>query len=199
MSLRIPGAALLSFLLLSLPASVRAGQDGEGEIDEEIEGFEDLADDDFTQHVSLAPGSLLGSLSGNYEYLVARRHGLLAEAAYAVFGAGAGSWSTGVAYRFHFHGGMGGPFAGPFLRFGEFETELPLEKGKFEVSGSALVAGANAGYRWQGTRGVAFTLRGGYGHPVVKEVAWSPSEPKEAGFFEGMLGLDVELNVGYSF
>lgn len=199
MSLRIQGAALLCFLLLSLPASVRAGQDEEGEIDDEIEEIEDLADDDYTQHVSLAPTSLLGGLSGNYEYLVARRHGLLAEAGYAVFGAGAGSWSTGVAYRFHFHGGMGGLFAGPFLRFGEFETEFPLEKGKFKMSGSALLAGANAGYRWQGAHGVAFTLRGGYGHTVVREVAWSPSEPEEAGLIEGMLGLDLELNVGYSF
>lgn len=189
MSLPIRLATAACLLALCLPATVRA----------EEEEVEEIAADSYTHNVSLAVGSVLGGLSGNYEHLVARRHGVLAEGGYALFGNGAGSWSVGAGYRFHFHPGMESLFAGAFVRYGEFDTEIPIEEDTYDMSGSALILGANAGYRWQWGTGLTFTLRGGYGIPVVKDVAWSPAEPDGAGLIEGFLGLDLELNLGYSF
>ena len=90
-------------------------------------------------------------------------------------------------------------FAGAFVRYGELDLELPIEDVTYGMSGTALFVGANVGYRWQWGNGISLSLRGGYGIPVVKDLDWSPSEPDEAGLFEAILGLDLELNVGYSF
>lgn len=181
-------AAALSALILSFPGSLRAEEE-----------LEEISDDRFTRNVSISVGSVLGGLSGNYEHLLARRHGVLAEGAYSLFGTGAGSWTVGAGYRYHFHPGMESLFAGAFVRYGELDVEIPVEKDTYGLSGTALLAGANVGYRWQWANAVTFALRGGYGIPVIKDLAWSPSAPDQAGVLEAFMGFDLELNLGYSF
>src|SRR5262245_48647145 len=78
--------------LLPLP-SVAAGSEEE---EEEAPALP------FRQSIALSPFILLGGLSGNYEYLLGYRHGLLAEGSYGIVGDSKGSWSAGAGYRFHF-------------------------------------------------------------------------------------------------
>jgi hypothetical protein len=106
---------------------------------------------------------------------------------------------VGAGYRYHFHPGMESLFAGAFVRYGELDLEVPIKDETFGLSGTALLVGANVGYRWQWGNGLSLALRGGYGIPVLKDLDWTPSEPEEAGVFETFMGLDLELNLGYSF
>ncbi len=73
---------------------------------------------------------------------------------------------------------------------------------EYEVEGGLAAAGANLGYRWQWGNGVAMSLRGGYGYPIWSDVEWTPDDGENEdfkGIFEALMGLDLELSVGYSF
>ena len=109
-------------------------------------------------------------------------------------------------YRFHFSPGLEGLFLGAFLRTGGIASEVEYKDGddevEYEVEGGLAAAGANLGYRWQWGNGVAMSLRGGYGYPFWSDVEWSPDDGENEdfkGIFEALMGLDLELSVGYSF
>lgn len=197
-----PFLAALTLLsaLAFIPTQAFAGDVEEEETEDESPALP------FRQSVGLSPFILVGGLSGNYEYLLGYRHGLMAEGSYGLLGDASGSWSVGAGYRFHFFPGMGGPFLGAFTRGGFVTTKVPLEekagKKTYSLESPVTLLGANGGYRWQGEKGWNLVVRGGYGYPVVSDFRWSPTDPEDAdikGIIEGFMGLDVELTLGYSF
>lgn len=160
---------------------------------------------EFRQSIAVSPFSVLGGIDGNYEYLVAGRHGLVAEGGYAMAGSSKGSYNAGAGYRFHFTPGMESGFLGVFVRYGhlkgEVEGEVNEEKTRFGYETPLFAIGPNIGTRWQWDNGFAMTLRGGYGY-VVSDIEWSPTEPEPeflGTLVETLLGLDAEFTFGYSF
>lgn len=191
-----PLPVLLAVLLLGT-AEPRAAED-------DVE--EDAPAHAFTHSIGVAPLVFLGSFYANYETLLAPRHGLLAEGGYAFAGPSSGSWGASLGYRYHFTPGLEGLFAGAFVRTGALASEVEIKDGDdestYDVEGGYATAGANLGYRWQWVNGVAMSLRGGYGYPFWSEVEWSPDDDKHGtvkDVFEALMGLDLELSVGYSF
>lgn len=190
--------------LMPLAAALAIGVSEARAGDEEVE--EDAPAYNFNRSIAFTPLIFLGQLYANYEHLLAKRHGLLAEGGYNFFGPSSGSWAGALGYRYHFSPGLEGLFAGAFLKSGYLTSELEIDaegtKTKYDVEGPQTTAGANLGYRWQWGNGVAATLRGGYGYPFLTDIEWSPDNGEDEGikdFIEATFGLDLELTVGYSF
>lgn len=159
----------------------------------------------FTRSVGLAPGTMLGSPAANMEYLLGYRHGLLVEGSASLIGPSAGSWAFGGGYRFHLNLGLEGPFLGAFVRSAEVRSKIPFEEEKtrtYDLEASLVLVGFNLGYRWMGRKGWNVVARGGFGNPVESDFRWSPAEPEnqdQKGLVEGLMGLDLEITMGYAF
>jgi hypothetical protein len=191
---------VLGAALLFLGASQARAAGGDMEVEEETPAHA------FTRSVGVTPLVFLGQLYANYEQLLVPRHGLLAEGGYVFFGPSSGSWSASLGYRYHFSPGLEGLFVGAFLRTGAFNSEVEYknedDEVTYDVEGGMAAAGANLGYRWQWGNGVAMSLRGGYGYPFWSDVEWTPDDGENEDFkgvFEALMGLDLEVSVGYSF
>lgn len=161
----------------------------------------------FRHSISLSSFILLGSLQVNYEYLVEKRHGLLAEGYYAFAGMSANSWTMGLSYRYHFKPSLTGLFANAFYRYSpEFSNTYKIEEDNnvntYNLKTRLNVLGLGAGYRWQWKNGLAAVVRGGYGYQIKPTYNWTPSLPidnSDQTSREAQLGLDLEFSVGYSF
>ncbi len=75
-------------------------------------------------------------------------------------------------------------------------------KTTFGYESPFFLLGANIGTKWQWANGVALTLRGGYGIPLLTDFTWTPTDPEPEiikSIVEFFVGLDLEFSVGYSF
>lgn len=173
---------------------------------EQIEQTEQIAKP-FRHSISLSSFILLGSLQVNYEYLLAKRHGLVAEGYYAFAGTSANSWTTGLSYRYHFNPSLKGLFVNAFYRYSpEFNNTYKIKEDNntntYNLKTQLNVLGLGVGYRWQWKNGLAAVVRGGYGYQINPTYNWTPSLPEDNSdktSREAQLGLDLELSVGYSF
>ena len=157
--------------------------------------------------ISVSSFILLGSLQINYEYLLWKRHGLMAEGYYAFAGTSVDSWTLGASYRYHFKPSLKGLFVNAFYRHGgNFTSTIKLKENNttntYKLTTQLNVLGLGVGNRWQWKNGLAVVLRGGYGYQINPNYKWSPNVPADNTIkskHEAQLGLDLELSVGYSF
>lgn len=157
--------------------------------------------------ISLSSFVLLGSLQVNYERLLGKRHGLVAEGYYAFAGTSSDSWTMGVSYRYHLKPSLKGLFFNGFYRYSpQFKNTYKIKEDNntytYRLKTQLNVLGLGIGNRWQGKNGLAVVIRGGYGYQIQPHYNWSPSLPKDSAdksSREALLGLDLELSVGYAF
>ncbi|MBC7913235.1 MAG: DUF3575 domain-containing protein [Pyrinomonadaceae bacterium] len=161
----------------------------------------------FRSSISLSSILLLGSLQVNYEHLVGKRHGLMAEGYYAFAGTSAKSWTVGASYRYHLKPSLDGLFFNAFYRHGgQFSNTFKIKESNttntYNLKTQLNVVGLGLGNRWQWNNGLAVVARGGYGYQIEPNYKWSPTLPidtKTRSSREAQLGLDLELSLGYSF
>lgn len=150
-----------------------------------------------TDSINLSALLVLGAVIITYEHLVAQRHGIVVEGYYSnAFNPSTQSWTGGLAYRYHFSEGMGGLFAGPFVRGGYLREGLNTE---YELECPYALVGANIGYRFQFDVGPNFVLRAGYGYQFYSDYRWTPRPPDDAATRKALNGLDIEVSLGFSF
>ena len=156
--------------------------------------------------VSLSSFIFLGSVGLNYERLVGKHHGLLAEGYYSFAGSSKNTLTIGLSYRYHFKPSLKGFFVNGFFRYGDVHnTSKQTENGNsnnYEMQTNLKLLGLGLGNRWQWRNGFAILLRGGYGYQINPVYKWSPSIPLDNNKktrIEAMQGLDIEIGFGYSF
>lgn len=143
---------------------------------------------------------LIGTVWPSVEYIIDGRHGLILEGAY-YFVVAEGDYEVGVGYRRYFHDKLDGGFLGTFARAGHQHGETEGEGGPYNYETPFFTLGANAGRKWQWDNGMCFTARIGYGYPFT-DFEWTPSRPKPewvAPAMAALMGVDLELALGYSF
>ena len=156
--------------------------------------------------ISLSSFILLGSVQLNYERLIGKHHGLLAEGYYSFAGSSKKTLTIGCSYRYHFKPSLKGFFINGYFRYGDvYNTSAFTENGNsktYEMQTNLKLIGLGLGNRWQWKNGLAMVVRGGYGYQINPVYKWSPSIPldnNKKSQIEALQGLDLELSVGYSF
>ena len=156
--------------------------------------------------ISLSSFILLGSVQLNYERLIGKHHGLLAEGYYSFAGSSKKTLTIGGSYRYHFKPSLKGFFINGYFRYGDvYNTSAFTENGNsktYEMQTNLKLIGLGLGNRWQWKNGLAMVVRGGYGYQINPVYKWSPSIPldnNKKSQIEALQGLDLELSVGYSF
>ena len=156
--------------------------------------------------ISLGSFILLGSVQVNYERLIGKHHGLLAEGYYSFAGSSKKTVTIGCSYRYHFKPSLKGFFVNGFFRYGDvYFTSAHTENGTsktYEMQTILKLIGLGLGNRWQWRNGLAIVLRGGYGYQINPVYKWSPSVPLDntkKSQTEAIQGLDIEISIGYSF
>lgn len=173
------------------------------------------AQDNDKHSINIRPLPFLNRTVGiNYEYLVAPKHGIVFDTKYRLPGADLSGYSAGLSWRNHTKGGMGSFFWGVFTTYSHVGSEAEVTINDvttdypFEIN--ALKVGLNLGKRFLiEDSGFNFTLRGGYGYPILYDFSWTTlGEPDEVpnevdqlinGVGKILSGFDLELSFGYSF
>lgn len=157
--------------------------------------------------MAVAAGDLgLGGYGANFEYLLKKYHGVLAEFGYMP-GDDASGISAALAYRLHFSGKMNSWYVGAWLKYyslGGSSTAtvngVPLVKVEYDIT--ALGYGLNVGKRWIFPFGLGLGARLGYG-PTSVTADYTGATPDDKKFVEDLLGillgLDAELTLCWAF
>lgn len=168
----------------------------------------------YRHSINVRPLNFFGSRIGaNYEYLIAPKHGVVLDARLKFPSAATSGYNVGLSWRNHTKGTMRGFFWGVFANYSllnssaevtsnDTTTEYPFEIKSFKL-------GANLGKRWMITDfGLNFTLRGGYGYPLLYDFTWTEGNPAEVpeeterlieGIGKILSGFDAEISIGYAF
>ena len=160
----------------------------------------------YRNSISLSSFIFLGSVQLNFERLIGKHHGLMAEGYYSFAGSSKNTSTIGFAYRYHFKPSLNGFFINGFFRYGDVHnTSTQTENGnsnKYKMKTNLKLVGLGLGNRWQWKNGLGIVVRGGYGYQINPVYTWSPSIPldnNKKSQIEAIQGLDLELSVGYSF
>lgn len=161
--------------------------------------------------VNVSPiGLLFGSYSVNYERLMGRQHGLLAEAQYSRTssdGVDSSGFGALAGYRWHWSESQESGFLGVNVGFNTATSETSVDGTKYDVTASGFPIVGNVGYRWCWDAGFNVTLRFGVGKLMGLDLSTNSKDPdaKEAVadvekiYKKFPITFDGELSAGWVF
>ena len=170
-------------------------------------------DTKFNQSINMCPIAVAFNMySFNYEYLVAKRHGLVARFEYAPLsekysGEKVKADDIGfiLSYRYHFSPQMNSIFVSAFARYGVYDGTGTSNSTDFDFTITDLLIGANVGKRWVWDNGFNIVFALGYGISM-NDTETKPSNSDIKSTLNKFKDEDTvlspmfgELSIGYAF
>lgn len=168
---------------------------------------------EFNQAVNMCPGGIIfGIYSVNYEYLVGRKHGLVARFDYESVSetlsddtiTKANGYGFTFNYRWHFSSAMESFYIGSYARYKIYKGDANGLT-KFDFTLQEYTLGLNAGKRWVWNSGINLNIAFGYGiSSLIEETEPSNSynESTLDKFINDFTHIDPlygEISIGYAF
>lgn len=167
----------------------------------------------FNQSINMCPGGIIfGIYSVNYEYLIAKTHGVVARFDYEMVSETlsddtmeANGFGFTLNYRWHFSGAMESFYVGSYARYKNYKGDATDGSTKFDFTLHEYTLGLNAGKRWVWNSGINVNCAFGYGiSSLIKETDPTSSSIEstldkfidEYTFIGPFYG---EISIGYAF
>jgi hypothetical protein len=148
-------------------------------------------------------GLFEGAFSVNYEYLLARRHGLVLKGSYYDgWGLGSHGESGELDYRWHLSPGMNSSFIGAFINFGKNSGNVAdlwynsEDTGRFVQR--SITIGPDIGKRWVSPWGFSLAAQIGYGYTWSRFDNPVPDQSTQDKL-QWLTGFNYEVSIGYAF